>query len=104
MYFGNIKVKDSLDCILAHTITINNKTFKKGLIISTNVQDFFVKNKIKTIVCAKLDKNDFHEDKAANIIANLFKNTSIAIEKAYTGRANILAAKSGLLIINEDIK
>ncbi|PPR15226.1 MAG: Nicotine blue oxidoreductase [Alphaproteobacteria bacterium MarineAlpha9_Bin3] len=103
MYFGDIKVKDSLNCILAHTIKINNKTIKKGTVISKNVQNYFIENKIKTIVGAKLDKNDIHEDEAANKIANLFKNTSIAIEKAYTGRANILASRSGLLIINKDI-
>ena len=30
MYFGDINVKDSLDCILAHTIVINKKKFSKG--------------------------------------------------------------------------
>jgi molybdenum cofactor cytidylyltransferase len=102
MYFGNINVKDSLNCILAHTIVINNKKFAKGTIITEKDKSYFINNKIKTIVCAKLGKNDFHEDKAANIIAETFKNNSIASEKAYTGRANILANKSGLLVIDEE--
>ena len=33
MYFGNINVKDSVNCILAHTIIINKKKFAKGTII-----------------------------------------------------------------------
>ena len=102
MFFGKIKVKDSLNCILAHTITINNKTFKKGTIISDIEKKYFSTNKIKTIVCAKLDKNDIHEDKAANLIIKKFQNNSLAVEKAFTGRANILANKSGLLVINEE--
>ena len=97
MYFGDINVKDSLDCILAHTIVINKKKFSKGTIITEIDKNYFINNKIRTIVCAKLDKNDFHEDKAANIIAETFHNNSIATEKAYTGRANILANKSGSL-------
>ena len=28
MYFGDINVKDSLDCILAHTMVINKKQLK----------------------------------------------------------------------------
>ena len=102
MYFGDINVKDSLDCILAHTIVINKKKFSKGTIITEIDKNYFINNKIRTIVCAKLDKNDFHEDKAANIIAETFHNNSIATEKAYTGRANILANKSGLLVIDEE--
>ena len=102
MYFGDINVKDSLNCILAHTIVINKKKISKGTIITEIEKAYFINNKIKTIVCAKLDKNDFHEDKAANEIAETFKNNSIASEKAYTGRANILAKKSGLLVIDEE--
>jgi len=102
MYFGNINVKDSLNCILAHTIVVNKKKFSKGSIITEIDKNYFILNKIKTIVCAKLDKNDFHEDEAANIIAENFKNNSIATEKAYTGRANILANKSGLLVLDEE--
>ena len=34
MYFGNINVKDSVNCILAHTITINKKKFSKGTVIT----------------------------------------------------------------------
>ena len=97
MYFGNINVKDSVNCILAHTITINKKKFSKGTVITEVDKSYFIDNKIKTIVCAKLGKNDLHEDTAANVIAEAFKNNSIASEKAYTGRANILANKSGLL-------
>ena len=95
MYFGNINVKDSVNCILAHTIIINKKKFAKGTIITEIDKSYFINNKIKTIVCARLDKNDLHEDKAANVIAEAFKNNSIASEKAYTGRAKVLANKSG---------
>ena len=102
MYFGNINVKDSVNCILAHTIIINKKKFAKGTIITEIDKSYFINNKIKTIVCARLDKNDLHEDKAANVIAEAFKNNSIASEKAYTGRANVLANKSGLLLIDEE--
>jgi molybdenum cofactor cytidylyltransferase len=101
MFFGNIKVQDSLNCILAHTIVINNNKINKGTIITKKHKKFFIDNDIKNIVGARLSKNDFHEDDAANIVANKFRNSDLALEKAYTGRANILANKSGLLIIDE---
>ena len=102
MNFGNVKVHDSLNGILAHTMTIEGKKFLKGRIISKEDQEYFIKHNIDHLICAKLSKKDIHEDDAANILAKIFNNATLALEKAFTGRANILANKSGLLVIDED--
>ena len=102
MYFGQVKVIDSLNGILAHTITLDGKKFLKGRIISKEDQQYFIKNNIKYLICAQLTQKDVHEDKAANILAKKFNNNTLALEKAFTGRSNILANESGLLVINED--
>ena len=102
MNFGNVKVHNSLNGILAHTMTIEGKKFLKGRIISKEDQEYFIKHNIDNLICAKLSKKDIHEDDAANILAKIFNNTTLALEKAFTGRANILANKSGLLVIDED--
>ena len=102
MNFGEVKIVNSLHSILAHTITVDGKKFSKGRIISREDQKYLIKNNIDSLICVTLTKQDVHEDNAANILAKNFNNTSIAIEKAFTGRSNILANESGLLVINED--
>ena len=100
MNFGKVKIKDSLNGILAHTISIGKKRFSKGRIISKEDQHYFMKHKIESLICATLGETDIHEDKAANLLAKKFNNKTLALEKAFTGRANILANESGLLIID----
>ena len=102
MYFGQVKVNECVNSILAHTVTIDGKKFLKGRIISKEDQEYFVKNNLEYLICAKLAKKDIHEDNAANILAKMFNNNTLALEKAFTGRANILANESGLLVINEE--
>ena len=102
MYFGQIKVTECVNSILAHTVTIDGKKFLKGRVISKEDQEHFVKNNLEYLICAKLTKKDIHEDNAANILAKMFDNNTLALEKAFTGRANILANESGLLVINEE--
>ncbi|MBT4108507.1 MAG: hypothetical protein HOE34_00085, partial [Pelagibacterales bacterium] len=65
MYFGQVKVIDSLNGILAHTITLDGKKFLKGRIISKEDQQYFRKNNINYLICARLTQKDVHEDKAA---------------------------------------
>ena len=102
MYFGQVKVTECVNGILAHTVTLDGKKFLKGRIISKEDQKYFIQNNLEYLICAKLTKNDIHEDNAANILAKMFNNNTLALEKAFTGRANILANESGLLVINED--
>ena len=91
MYFGQVKVTECVNGILAHTVTLDGKKFLKGRIISKEDQKYFIQNNLEYLICAKLTKNDIHEDNAANILAKMFNNNTLALEKAFTGRANILA-------------
>ena len=102
MKFSKISVKYALNNILAHSIVIDGKRLNKGKILNNKDILHLKKNKIEKLTCAILDKNDIQEDTAANQIIKNFKNNKIAVEKAFTGRANILAAKSGLLVIDEE--
>ena len=101
MKFGKVFVNKSLNGILAHSMVIDGKKLNKGKIINKTDISLFKRHDIKEITCAILNKKDIQEDKAANAIAKNFRNSSVAVENAITGRSNILAAKSGLLIINE---
>ena len=101
MKFGKVFVNKSLNGILAHSMVIDGKKLNKGKIINKTDISLFNRHDIKEITCAILNKKDIQEDKAANAIAKNFRNSSVAVENAITGRSNILAAKSGLLIINE---
>ncbi len=101
MFFGKISVKNSKGNILAHTLNVNNKKLSKGKIISREDIKLLINSGYETITCAVSDKNDIHEDKIAKLSGKLFSNNSIIIEEPFTGRANLLAKKSGLLVIDE---
>tara|TARA_B100000686_G_C16802814_1_gene987378 strand:- start:1665 stop:3245 length:1581 start_codon:yes stop_codon:yes gene_type:complete len=103
MFFGNISLDKSEGNILAHTLNINNKRFSKGKIILKEDIKFLKNNGFKSIICAVPNKNDIHEDKIAKILGKLFVNNSIVTEDPHTGRVNILANKSGLIIIDEKV-
>ena len=103
MYFGNIALDKSEGNILAHSLTINNKKFFKGKIISKKDIIFLKSNGLDSIICAVPNKNDIHEDKTAKILGKLFVNKSIVMEDPHTGRVNLLASETGLIIIDEKI-
>ena len=103
MYFGNISLDKSEGNILAHTLNVNNKRLSKGKIISKEDIKLLKNSGLDSIICAVPNKNDIHEDKIAKILGKLFINKSIIIEDPYTGRVNLLAKKTGLIIIDEKI-
>ena len=102
MYFGEVLIEKSIGNILGHTLNVNGKKLSKGRKISKEDVKILKEFGYRSIICAKSDKNDIHEDVIAKKVGNLFINETVISEDPHTGRTNLLASKSGLLEINEE--
>ena len=103
MYFGEILIEKSIGNILGHTLNLDGKKLSKGKKITSQDVKALKANGYKSIICAKSNINDIHEDKIAKNIGKLFINNTVISEDPYTGRVNLLASKSGLLNIDEKL-
>jgi len=103
MYFGKITVENTFGNILAHTINVGDKKFSKGKVILKKDITHLKNNGFDSIICAVADKKDIHEDKIAKLIAKCFINKSTIMEEPFTGRVNIIANHSGLLVIDKKL-
>ncbi len=109
MIFGEIKTESSLNGILASSIVLHeNKDIikvKKGTIINENLINLLLKNDIKLVTCAKLDKDDVEENKAVyEISKNILNNeqSNFTIKDPRQGRCNIISNINGLLVFDHE--
>ena len=109
MIFGEIKTESSLNSILASSLVLHeNKDIikvKKGTIINQNLINLLLKNDIKLVTCAKLDKNDVEENKAVyEISKNILNNeqSNLTIKDPKQGRCNIISNINGLLVFDHE--
>ena len=97
MFFGSLALDKAENAILAHTLKVGKKTFKKGRKLSSEDLSLLRGEKIETLICAKLEPGDIFEDDAADRITSLIIGENLRKGAASTGRTNIYADKKGLL-------
>ncbi len=107
MFFGEVKTVSSENAILSNSIMLDDNLrkikVKKGTIIDKKIIDLLLRNKINSITCAKLGKDDIEENLAAYKIAKKLINqrkSNLELSKAYLGRCNIVSKIDGILKFN----
>ena len=109
MIFGEIKTESSLNGILSSSLVLYEKKdlikVKKGTIINEHLINLLLKNNIKSVFCAKLDKEDIEENKAVyeiskNIIGN--EQSNLHAQDPRQGRSNIISNINGLLVFDPE--
>jgi len=73
---------------------------KKGTTIGPGEVEALDKAGVKEIVVVRLEQGDVSEDVAAASIAQAVTGDGIIVERAFTGRANLFAARPGVLVID----
>ncbi len=102
MKFGETPIDEAAGAILAHSWRASGINFAKGRVLS---QDDVVKLKMAgaaTIIAARLDPEDMHEDEAAATVARALAGKGIEITAPFTGRANHFASEAGLAMIDPE--
>jgi molybdenum cofactor cytidylyltransferase len=102
MKFGPASPAEAVGGVTVHTLRQGSLVLKKGTTIGPAEVEALAKAGVKEIVVVRLEAGDVSEDVAAASIAQAVTGEGINVERAFTGRANLFAARAGVLVIDRD--
>ncbi len=102
MKFGPVPVADAEGTYLAHTHRLEDGALKKGRRLSADDVARLVRSGVDTVVAARLEDGDVHEDAAAARIGAAVAGAHVEIDDATTGRANLFADARGIFVVDRD--
>jgi molybdenum cofactor cytidylyltransferase len=103
MKFGPASPREAVGGVTVHTLRHGPLLLKKGTTIGAAEVESLEKAGVKEVVVVRLEPGDVSEDEAASSIANAVTGEGINVERAFTGRANLFAARAGVLVIDRAI-
>tara|TARA_Y100001970_G_scaffold69563_1_gene88703 strand:+ start:1100 stop:2725 length:1626 start_codon:yes stop_codon:yes gene_type:complete len=102
MKFGKVPTKNASGSVLAHTTHSKSRIYKKGHTINDEDVNTLLLDGIDEITVATLEPYDISENEAASQISKSLAGSNIKVTNAFTGRANLVADKSGLVIFEQE--
>jgi len=100
MKFGPASPAEAIGGVTVHTLRQGSLVLKKGTTIGPTEVEALNKAGVAEIVVVRLEAGDVSEDVAAASIAQAVTGEGIHAERAFTGRANLFAARAGVLVID----
>ncbi|WP_454626671.1 NTP transferase domain-containing protein [Bradyrhizobium cenepequi] len=100
MKFGPASPRDAIGGVTVHTLRQGSLVLKKGTTIGPAEVEALNKAGVKEIVVVRLEEGDVSEDAAAAGIAQAIAGDGVNVERAFTGRANLFAARAGVLVVD----
>ena len=100
MKFGPASPADALGGVTVHTLRQGSLVLKKGTTIGQAEVAALTRAGVKEIVVVRLEEGDVSEDVAAAGVAQAVAGDGINVERAFTGRANLFAARAGVLVVD----
>jgi len=100
MKFGPASPMEAIGGVTVHTLRQGSLVLKKGTTIGPAEIEALTSAGVKEIVVVRLEQGDVSEDVAAASIAQAVAGEGIHVERAFTGRANLFAAKPGVLVVD----
>ena len=102
MKFGAVPVAEAVGATAVHSIRQGDLVLKKGTRIGPQEATALTAAGISEIVVARLEPGDVSEDEAAAEIAAAVSGKGVRLDKAFTGRCNLFAARAGVLVVDRD--
>jgi len=102
MRFGPVPLAEAEGAILAHAMAIAGHPLKKGHVLGAGDLAVLRAAGIETVIAARLEPGDVAEDQAAARAASGLARHGITAGAAFTGRVNLHAEVSGLLLVERD--
>jgi molybdenum cofactor cytidylyltransferase len=102
MFFGALDLQAARGAIVAHAVKQGDLMLKKGTVVDGTVIAALEAAGIARIVVARLDPGDVPEDEAAARLAGAVAGPGVAVEDAFTGRANLHADTAGVLVVDRE--
>jgi molybdenum cofactor cytidylyltransferase len=100
MKFGPASPAEAVGGVTVHTLRQGSLVLKKGTTVGPAEVEALKKAGVKEVVVVRLEDGDVSEDVAAASIAQAVTGEGIHVERAFTGRANLFAARAGILVID----
>ncbi len=97
MKFGRIATDQAAGAVIAHSLRVMGRKWKKGRLLSRYDVDVLLEEGVDTVVAARLESDDVDEDAAAEALARTLAGEGIEIRPAATGRCNLYSTCKGLL-------
>jgi molybdenum cofactor cytidylyltransferase len=101
MKFGSVPVFEAAGGTAVHSIRKGGFVLKKGTVIGPNEIRALEAAGIDELVVARLEPGDVSEDVAAADIASSIAGQHVRTDRAFTGRCNLFAETSGVLVIDK---
>src|ERR1700759_4514297 len=102
MKFGPASPAEAIGGVTVHTLRQGSLVLKKGTTVGPAEAEALNRAGVKDVVVVRLEEGDVSEDAAAASIAQAVTGEGITVERAFTGRANLFAARAGVLVIDRD--
>ncbi|HEV7602985.1 MAG TPA: molybdopterin-binding/glycosyltransferase family 2 protein [Bradyrhizobium sp.] len=100
MKFGPVSPADAIGGVTVHTLRQGSLVLKKGTTIRPAEVEALTRAGVTEIVVVRLEDGDVSEDAAAASIARAVAGDGVNVERAFTGRANLFAARAGVLVVD----
>mgnify|MGYP002630149537 CR=1 FL=1 len=101
MKFGPVAPNDALGATAVHSIRQGGLVLKKGTLIGPKEAAALTAAGVTEIVVARVEPGDVSEDQAAAEIAAACAGAGARTDKAFTGRCNLFAETSGVLVVDK---
>jgi molybdenum cofactor cytidylyltransferase len=98
MIFGEMPLDEAEGAILAHALLGEGFAFRKGRVLDRTDLAAIARSGRARVVAARLEADDVSEDAAAAAIARAIAGDNLLVSAAFTGRANLYATASGLVV------
>ena len=100
MIFGEVPIEEAVGALSVHGVRAEGVVLKKGERVSAETAAKLRQGGIDRIVAASLGPDDVGEDEAAGTIAGAIAGAEVRVEAPFTGRANLFAARAGILLVD----
>jgi molybdenum cofactor cytidylyltransferase len=100
MKFGQVSVEEAVGALAAHSVRAGETVVKKGTAITSEIVLRLKQLGIETMTAARFEHGDIAENEAAYRLARALAGDKIVVEAPFTGRSNLYAETSGVLLID----
>ena len=100
MKFGPIALDKARGAVLAHSVEVGGRRFRKAHVLSESDIEAFRAAGFREVIAAVLEPTDLGEDAAASRIVESMVMDHVDAKPASTGRVNLHAAGSGVFVVD----
>jgi molybdenum cofactor cytidylyltransferase len=100
--FGLVSVEEAVGALAAHSVRAGEATVRKGTLVTSEIASRLKRAGVETLIAARFEPGDIAEDEAASRLAHVLAGSNVVVEAPFTGRSNLYAQTSGVLLIDVD--